>query len=313
MVLSCGETVMDFIPVETVTGAKGYLPAPGGSPLNTAITVGRLGVEAAFLGKLSTDFFGDEFVARMEENQVSTRYLTRVEAPSTLAFVKRGPSGDAQYAFFTAATADRLLAPTDLPSELPSEVSCLHFGSIALALPPASETITELVLREHGRRVLSFDPNIRPALIDDPAEYRARFERLATSSTILKLSDADLAWLYPEESYEQAVRRTVALGAPVVIVTRGADGVTGVCSDGTVEVAAVEPATGVVDTVGAGDSFQGAVLAGLQRAGKLSPSAVAGISRDELELTLSFAARVASVTCSRAGAEPPWIDELGDR
>ncbi len=311
MVLSCGETVMDFIPVETRGGAQAYLPAPGGSPLNTAISVARLGVEAGFLGKLSSDFFGDEFVARLQHNGVSTRYVVRAEAPSTLAFVKRDDeSGEAQYAFFTAATADRLLASTDIPPSLPASVSCLQFGSISLVLAPASETITELVLRERGHRVLSFDPNIRPALIADAARYWERFERLAAVSTILKLSDADLQWLYPGLGFERAVARARKLGPPVVIVTRGPQGIIAGCPEGSVEVPAAPPPGGIADTVGAGDAFHGAVLASLQRSGNLSLQALGSLSKRNLEEALQFGARAAAITCSRPGADPPWIEEL---
>ncbi len=310
MVLCCGETVMDFIPVKTTSGKMAYLPAPGGSPFNTAISIARLGVETGFLGKLSTDFFGDEFMARLEQNRVATAYLKRVEAPSTLAFVKRDGSGDAQYAFFTAATADRLLAMVDLPAKLPDKITCLQFGSISLALAPTCDTITELVLRERGRRVLSFDPNIRPALIEDAAVYRSRFERLAAASSILKLSDADLEWLYPGDSLERAIQRAAALGPPVLVVTRGAEGSIGICGDGRVDVAADRPPGGIADTVGAGDSFHGAVLAALERGGRLDLKAVENLSCSELEDALKFAARVAAITCSRPGADPPRIEEL---
>ena len=301
---------MDFIPVETVGGGQGYLAAPGGSPLNTAISISRLGVEAGFLGKLSTDFFGDEFKAWLDHNRVATTYVTRAEAPSTLAFVKRDRSGDAQYAFFTAATADGLLAESDLPAELPASVECLQFGSISLAMAPACETITRLVLRERGKRVLSFDPNIRPGLISDSGGYRERFARLAEAATVLKLSDADLGWLYPGVTFEHAVVRAGGLGPPLVVVTRGAEGVIGICPRGSVQVAAVQPPGGVADTVGAGDSFHGALLASLQRLGKLTLAAIAELSRSDLEQVLRFAVRVAAITCSRPGADPPWIAEL---
>ncbi len=308
MILTCGESLIDMLPAKDSDGNEVFQPCVGGSPLNTAIAAARLGVPTAFLGRVSRDFFGDLIVERLIENDVDRRFVVRADDPSTLAFVRRLAGGDAQYAFFTQNTADRNVSRSDLPDHLPDDVRCIAYGSISLALEPGASTIRDFVSREHGRRVLSFDPNVRPSMVVDRDAYVRLVTDLAGMSTIVKISDADLGWLFPdaESDLVTAAKRFVRPGS-LVVVTRGADGAIAVTERFTVEQPAIT--ADIIDTIGAGDSFHAAILAWLEMHERLRIDTIAALSGDDALSALRFASRVAALTCSRAGAEPPTMDE----
>ena len=223
MIICIGESLIDFVPQEdrrarAVDGDSGsddraggdgggpvasgtalplYRPVAGGSPLSTARSRLRdWASEVAFAGAVSRDFFGDQLVRRLRENEVSLSLVTRVDRPTTLAFVKKEPGGAARYAFFTNGAADRALSLDAIPQPLPSG-ALLQMGSISLIPDSEGSTILELAEREHGSRVIVFDPNIRERLIEDQADYRSRLERAMRVTTVLKTSDEDLSWIYP--------------------------------------------------------------------------------------------------------------------
>ena len=308
MILHCGEALIDFIPVKDAEGDNAYKPAPGGSPYNSSIASARLGARSLFLGRISTDFFGDQLIKNLEANGVDTSNVVRSDQPSTLAFVKKTPSGEARYAFFVTDAADRGLLPGDIPAPLPEGVSCIQLGSISLIPDPVSSTILEFVEREAERRVISFDPNVRTVLVEDEADYRRRIERALRSATIVKISDEDLEWLMPGTPLERAAQELLAGRAALVVVTRGADGAIGAIRNALVEVEGVP--TDVSDTVGAGDSFHSGLLVWLSRKKKLTHQALSELSTEELEEMLRFATRVAAKTCSRPGADPPYLREV---
>lgn len=316
MILCCGEALIDFIPAvianpaETggANAAECYTPAVGGSPCNTAVAVARLGAPVGFLSRISTDLFGDQIMDALIANSVATGYVQRGDQPTTLAFVKRNQHGEARYAFFANGSADRSLCADDIPDALPSSVSCLAFGSISLMLEPGATTISRFVLREAGRRVLSFDPNIRANLIADRAAYMQRFLALAAQATIVKLSDSDLQWLYPDLSLEEAARSLVHAGTALVVVTAGSSG--SLAFSKQLHVAVPAPVTQIADTVGAGDSFHGGLLTWLHDHQLLSVAAVSQLDQQQMTAALRFAAQVAAITCSRPGADPAYRDEL---
>lgn len=308
MILHCGEALIDFIPVLDGDGNNAYKPAPGGSSYNSSIATARLGARSLFLGKVSRDFFGDQLVGNLEKNGVETRHIVRTDRPSTLAFVKKTDAGEARYAFFVTNAADRSLRPEDLPDPLPEGVHCVQFGSISLIPDPVSSTILELVEREADRRVISFDPNIRTVLIEDEGDYRSRVERAVAASTIVKISDEDLAWFAPKTDLKAAARSLLGERTKLVVVTLGADGAFAATPVGIFPVAGVE--TEVSDTVGAGDSFHAALLAWLSRKKKLTLEAIGSLEPETIEEMLRFAARVAAKTCSRPGADPPYLKEV---
>ena len=310
MIIHTGEALIDFIPVRDSNGGRAFKPVPGGSPYNTSIAVARLDVPNAFLGRISRDFFGDQLVAYLTQNGVDTGMIARGDSLSTLAFVSKTETGGVRYAFFANGAADREFVPEDIP-ELPDDTTAIQFGSISLIGDPVGETIVGLIEREKGRRVISFDPNIRTSVIEDEAVYRSRLGRAVTASTIVKVSDEDLAWMTGSEDIDSAARELLRQGPRLVVVTEGARGSAAYTGDLVARVDAEK--TTVSDTVGAGDSFHAAVLAWCYHSGFLSIKRIGTLTADKLEEMLRFAGAVAAKTCSRAGADPPRLAEIQSR
>jgi fructokinase len=282
------------------------------------VAVGRLGVPVTFLGRQSQDFFGDMLVNRLRENGVGTDLIVRSKEHSTLAFVKLEKGKEPQYVFYTEGTADRSFSPADLPATLPPEVRCILFGSISMTMEPIASTIESMVLREAKRTdarapVISFDPNIRPIMIHDRVSYARRMEVWMAHSTIVKISGADMEFVYPDLSRDEALRRVLSLGPRMVITTLGSDGAMaiGKRDDGSsfTATAPVVEVT-VADTIGAGDTFHAAFLSWLELHGKMSRSALSALTETELHDALFFANKAASLVCSKHGAEPPTMAEM---
>lgn len=308
MILCCGEALIDMIPSATEDGRTGFVPHSGGAVFNTAIALGRLGVRAGMLTGLSTDMFGQQLASSLAASHVDTSLSVHSDRPTTLAFVKL-TDGHATYSFFDENSAGRMLSADDMPS-LPDDVSTLYFGGISLACEPGADAYAALLAKESATRTVMIDPNIRPGFIRDEARYRARLDDMIGLSDILKISDEDLNWLVPSPiAMADKVNEMLAKGPSLIILTRGGEGATGYLPDGTaVNVAAQR--VEIVDTVGAGDTFNAGVLAKLSELGLLAPSALKEISPENAEAALAHGARVAAVTVSRAGANPPWSDEI---
>ncbi len=305
MVLCCGEALIDFL---NVPGEKEcFSAAPGGSPFNTAVACARLDVPTALFTCLSGDLFGERLFDHLRKNGGETACVLRSEAPSTLAFADRS-SSETRYAFFVKGTADRMIQPRDIPQQLPEDVEASAVGSLATVLRPIADSLLLLVRREHGRRLVSFDPNVRESLINDREEYLARFFELVRFSHLVKASDKDLQWLFPTSSIEEAASSLLARGAELVVVTQGSAGSLAFTTNETSSVPS--PPTRVSDTIGAGDSFHGAVLAWLHREGLLSPGKPGELTESRLGEMLRFAGAAAAITCTRPGADPPRRDEL---
>ncbi|MDR0377950.1 MAG: carbohydrate kinase [Spirochaetaceae bacterium] len=316
MIVACGEALIDMVPRTLPDGETVFLPCPGGSPYNTAIAIGRLGASAAFLGRLSTDFFGETLISRLRQNKVGTDLIVRSGETSTLAFVKLENGREPQYIFYTAGSADRSLTQADLPASLPQDTRCILFGSISLTLEPAASSIEALVRREGERGedapVISLDPNVRPFMIPCKAAYVSRFEGWAADATIAKISEADFDFIYPGLGLEKSLEKILSLGPRLAVTTVGAKGAVALLkrTDGTVlRVAAPVVDVPVVDTIGAGDTFHGAFLAWLELHGRMSRRAVSSLTENELYSALFFANKAASLVCSRRGAEPPTFAE----
>lgn len=306
MILSCGEALIDFVPQGTDN--LQYAPCPGGSPYNLAIAAARLGAPAGFLGKISRDFFGDMLFQRLEKEGVDVSYTRRSERLSTLAFVKIEEGQEPRYAFYTENTADRNLVSVDVPEAFPDSVNCLECGSISLLLEPEASTIKDLIRRESGKRAISFDPNVRPMMVGNKESYTAQMEELAGLATIVKVSAADLEWLYPGRPASESASRWLSLGAGVVVVTRGKDGAVLISPRYRVEVPEY-PVT-VRDTIGAGDTFHAAFLTRLHQLGRLSARCVFELEKDEAEDAVRFAVKASSLNCAREGADPPTAAEM---
>lgn len=307
MILSCGEALIDMLPRTSTEGEACFAPYAGGAVFNTAIALGRLGAPSAFFSGVSNDMLGEILADTLTASKVDTRFLARSDRPTTVAFVKL-VNGQATYAFYDEATAGRMLSNDQLPS-LPKDVDALFFGGISLVNDPAASTYEALQSRECAARVTMIDPNIRPGFIaGKEAEYRARIERMIGRADIVKLSDEDLHWLEGQGDLTALARGILAKGPKVVFITEGAKGARAVTATQDVSVAAQKVT--VVDTVGAGDTFNAGVLAALHQADALTKAAVAGLSDATLTAALTLGTRAAAVTVARAGANPPWANEL---
>lgn len=306
MIICCGEALIDMLPRQLPDGSDVFLPVPGGAVFNTAIALGRLGEETGFLSGLSTDMFGEQLVAYLTDSGVSTDFSIRSARPTTLAFVKL-TDGQAEYSFVDENTAGRMIDPASMP-EIPDGVEALHFGAISLIPEPCGSAYEELHRRNRDKTVISLDPNIRPGFVNNEVQYRDRLARMIATSDIVKVSGEDLDWLEPGADFEPVARNWIADGVSIVVLTMGKDGARAITQsvDATVPGQTVE----VVDTVGAGDTFNAGFLASLRASDVLSKTQLGSLDDETLKSALEFAASVAAVTVSRAGANPPWKDEL---
>lgn len=310
MIVVCGESLIDFLPVAGTGEPAAFRPYPGGSPYNVAIATGRLEVPTAFLGKISTDAFGDLLAGTLSANGVDLRWLARGPELTTLAFVTAAPGEEPRYAFYAEGAADRMVAETDVPTTFPPEVTCLHvgFGAVTPDVDPVASRWEALADREAGQRVVSFDPNVRPNMVADKATYLKRLEGWVDRATMIKVSSADLRWLYPGTAPERAAETWCQRGAKLVVMTRGAYGAMAWGQNVEAEVSGAR--VDVVDTVGAGDTFQGALLAGFAERGLLTRDGLDRATKGDLEDVMGFATRAAAVNCTRAGMDPPRRTEL---
>ncbi|MCL7406246.1 carbohydrate kinase [Marivivens sp.] len=305
MILCCGEALIDMLPRTSTEGEACYAPYAGGAVFNTAIALGRLGAETGFYSGIAQDMMGDLLTETLVTSKVDTSAVVYSDRPSTVAFIKL-VDGQATYAFYDENTAGRMLSKDDLPTEVAADT--LFFGGISLPVDPCGATYEALCHREAANKVIMIDPNIRPGFIRDEAVYRARIEGMLAVADIIKVSDEDLTWLFGEGDMTDHARKLISGGAKLVCITEGAKGSYGITAENVVFVEA-QKAT-VVDTVGAGDTFNAGVLASLQSAGKLTKAAVAELDEDTIRTALSLGNRAAAVTVSRAGANPPWSNEL---
>ncbi|WP_313135377.1 carbohydrate kinase family protein [Paracoccus jeotgali] len=303
MILCCGESVIDLVP-----DGDRYHARPGGGAFNTAVALGRLGAAAGYLWPLSTDSFGTSLRGVLDEAGVDTSLCPQTDRPTTLAVVTlRG--GEASYGFYEEGTAARVLDRDHLP-ELPAQMRALVIGGISLIDPGTGTAIEELARRAfHTGRVVMLDPNIRPALIADPNMLRDRMSRLLRLAHIVKLSSDDLEWLMPGATPAEAAQRVIRKGASLMCHTHGASGAT--AHRWKTSVHAQAQAAQVVDTIGAGDTFNAGFLAGLAEAGVLTVEGLRQAAPPVLQAALSLGTRAAAVTVSRPGADPPWRDEVG--
>ena len=300
MIVVGGEALVDL-----VQDGNGLRPVPGGGPFNTAVALGRLGLAVSFLGTLSRDAYGRALDELLLDAGVDTSLVRRSQAPTPLAIVHRGDDGANAYTFYLSDTSFTDL-PADAVPELPIEAIVLHVGTLGLAVEPPAATFEALLEREAGRRAIVLDPNVRPPVFGDQTRYRERFERLAKLATVVKMSDGDAAWIYPDLEPVTAMERVLALGPQLVAVTLGPKGAIAATPDVRARVAAVP--IEVVDTVGAGDVFGAALLATLVEREALKPDS--SLDDANLERALWFATTAAAITCTRAGAVPPSRAEI---
>ncbi|MGJ4944081.1 carbohydrate kinase family protein [Bradyrhizobium sp. HKCCYLS1011] len=307
MIISCGDALIDFVPATTADGRAALRPVVGGSCLNVAVGLARLEVPTGFVGGISTDLFGRMIAQHAEASGVDLRYATRSADQTTLAFVQH-IAGEAQYAFYDAETAAQKWSYRQggIPFDT---IEAVHVGSTTLVHDQGAAETTALIEAARHHATISFDPNCRPNLVTNKVAYAARMDAFAGRADMIKMSDVDFDYLHGGDDY--AARAAALLtGSPhLFVVTRGPKGALAWHrSAGAVEVAA--PAIEVVDTIGAGDSFQAGLLFALRELGRIRRDDVAGLSAAELRRALSFAVACAAVTCTRPGADPPRRDEM---
>ena len=295
-----GEALIDF----KETGPLAFQGFVGGSPLNVTLAAARLGTPVALAAGVSRDHFGDAIMAHLAHNGVGQQLITRSDAPSTLAFVAES-GGDVDFTFVGAGAADTLYDPQPRP-ELPASVAFLEFGSISLLREPVASAVAAVIAAHRERCAVIFDPNIRPTLIPDRAAYLPRLEAALRLSHLVKVSAQDLRWLYPDELPLAAAQGWLQRGPEAVIVTRGDAGTTLLRAQGQLEVPV--PRIVVEDTVGAGDTFMGALMVRLIEQGHTESFST--LPDTVWHDALAFAAAAAALNCTRPGADPPTRDEL---
>lgn len=278
-----GEALIDLLP-----GKKSFVPIVGGGPANTAKALANLGIETSFIGGISTDQYGLLVEKELASYGVNLNKVERSSSPTALAVVTLDETGAASYEFRLEGTAT-----FNFGSWLPKgKPNLLHIGTLATIIEPGATALFEWAKGLDTQIV--FDPNVRTAVIGDRDVYRSNFKRWAEISSIVKLSDEDIAWL------EFSVDEILDFGVDLVVVTHGKDGLSGYRNNQGIKVPGVE--VEVVDTVGAGDTVGAVIIEGIVKYGELSG--------ENLEKVLRRAARAAAITCTREGAKPPSLMEL---
>ena len=321
-VVCCGEALVDLIGADD--SGRTWHAAPGGSPYNAAVAAGRLGAPTSFLGVLSDDRFGRLLREHLDASHVSWRTCPITTEPTTLAVVTQGPD-DAEPAFAFHVAGTTTVSGRTIDLHLPADTGVLHVsGSMALVLEPAASRIEALLAAARHRTLVHLDPNPRPSVAGGRQRYLARLDRWLGLADVVKVSAADIEWLEPgidpiDLAHRWLQRPTGEPGQEgdqeghdvpaAIVITRGAEGAAVVCDAGVVEVAPAREVD-VVDTVGAGDTFAGAMLAAFAAHGVTDRSALAGLDEHWWHTALTFAVEAAGIACSRVGADPPWRREL---
>ncbi len=290
----CGEALIDILP--------GNNSVVGGGPANTAKALARLGCRVQFIDGISNDVHGQSIRRDLQRDGVGLDLALSSEKPTCTAAVTLGEGGGATYEFLIDGTATFDFDASWLPDPEQFRPSVLYIGTLATIIEPGASQLFDWALRVGEFAPIVFDPNIRPSVLSDRQKYRLAIEKWVEISSVLKVSDEDLAWLYPDESISEVALRWIAGGSALVVVTRGAKGLIGFTEGGFEEVEGV--AVDVVDTVGAGDTVGAIVVEAILKSG------VAAIHGLVLKEVLHRAAVAAAITCSRAGAQPPRAYEL---
>ncbi|MDQ6936933.1 MAG: carbohydrate kinase [Actinomycetota bacterium] len=303
-------TVLGEALIDLVRDPDGRFTAhPGGSPLNVAVGLSRLGHRTQFMARLSTDAFGRQLYGHAEVNGVLLDAAPRVTEATTLAVVTLDEDGRAEYDFYVEGTADWQWTESELRA-VPDGTTTLHTGSLASWTPPGAPRVAGLTagLRAGGDVLLTYDPNVRPLLLPARAGARATIEANVGTAHVVKTSEEDLAHLYPGETRDAVTGRWLALGASLIVVTRGGDGV--IASNPAARVDRPAVPIHLVDTIGAGDAFMAGLIGALTDRGHGTAAAIAGLGADDLADLVAEAALVAALACERAGADPPTRAEV---
>ncbi len=289
----CGEVLIDILP----TG-----PVVGGGPANTAKALARLGHDVHFIDGISTDAYGQSARAELLRDGVNLDLALASDKPTCTATVTLDAAGGASYEFLIDGTATFDFASSWLPDPYRYQPQVLHIGTLVTMIEPGATALYDWAMAVAELAPIVFDPNIRPSVQPDRDLYEAAVEKWAALSAVIKVSDDDLAWLFPGQAIEDVANRWINDGAFLVVVTQGANGIMGYTSDGRVEVPGVK--VDVIDTVGAGDTVGAIVVEAMLTHGLVE------LRGELLRGVLARAAAAAAITCSRKGAQPPFKHEL---
>ncbi len=294
----CGEVLIDLIPDDS--GER--VPHVGGGPANTAKALARLGHDVYFIDGISGDKYGPMSRQELLDDEVKLDLALKSDKPTCLAIVSLNEYGGASYEFEIDGTATFDFSDSWLPDPSRYKPKVLHIGTLVTVIQPGADVLYDWAMQVAEFAPIVFDPNVRSVVMNDRDKYLAAVERWVAISSVVKVSDDDLAWLYPDQQYADVAKRWINDGAALVVVTRGADGLMGFTADGSVEVPGVK--VDVADTVGAGDTVGAIVVEAMIEKGILN------LTGDTLKAVLTRAAVAAGITCSRKGAQPPYKHEL---
>ncbi len=294
----CGEVLIDLIP----DGSGERVPHVGGGPANTAKALARLGHEVYFIDGVSSDKYGQISREELLADEVKLDLALSSDKPTCLAIVSLNENGGASYVFEIDGTATFDFSDSWLPDPSRYKPNVLHIGTLVTVIQPGADVLYDWAMQVAEFAPIVFDPNVRSAVMNDRDKYLAAVERWVAISSVVKVSDDDMVWLYPGQQYADVAKRWINDGAALVVVTRGADGLVGFTADGSVEVPGVK--IDVADTVGAGDTVGAIVVEAMIEKGILN------LTGDTLKAVLNRAAVAAGITCSRKGAQPPYKHEL---
>ncbi len=293
----CGEVLIDLIPDGTERKA-----VVGGGPANTAKALAKLGIDAQFIDGISTDKYGQMALKQLHKDGVLLDFVKFSDKPTCLAIVSLNKAGGASYEFVIDGTATFDFSTSWLPDPNINKPSLLHIGTLVTAIEPAASVLFEWAEKVRKVSPIVFDPNIRPAVISDRAEYVKQVERWVAISSAVKVSEDDIYWLYPGVPIVEVVKNWLMKGPELLVVTLGEQGLSGYRRDDYQQANAIK--VQVADTVGAGDTV-GAILVE-----SILTNSLADLSGEVLLKTLNRAAKAASITVSRTGAKPPKKNEL---
>ena len=308
MIICCGESLIDMISIANAGNESVFSGLTGGAIFNTSIALGRLDVPVGLISGVSTDLFGKKITKDLTDSNVNIKFLIRNKKPTTLAFVDV-KDGQANYTFYDENSAGNSIHYSDFPN-IPKIATTLCFGGISLCTEPAASAYEKLFIQEIKNKVLFLDPNIRSTFISDEISYRKRLNKMISSSDILKVSDEDLDWIVTSGSnINEKIEKLHNLGAKLIIVTKGAEGVAAYVKNKKV-INLPAQKVNVIDTVGAGDTFNAGFLAKLSNLKLLSKSNIKNLASKHISMALEYGIKAASITVSRKGANPPLLSEI---
>ena len=306
MIICCGEALIDMIPTTLDSGETAFIPKIGGAVLNTSICLGRLGANVGFLGAVSKDLFGEQILEELINSKVNTSFCIETSNNTTLAFAKIA-NGTTTYSFFDENSSNRTICLKDVVLD-DSVVDTIYVGGISLMSEPNGTEIENFIAKESSKKIVFYDPNVRPNFIEDRSLFIQRFEKILSQSDIIKISEEDLEWLYPNGSFEEIYKQWLNLGLSIIVLTKGSEGA--IIKTKNYEVTSRGEKVEVVDTIGAGDIFNGALLSSLSKHKSFSKKDLINIDKESLEESLKFANKVAAISVGRTGANPPFFNEL---